>query len=59
MRSNVREWTRFPRKYTIFTPAPVMHNWHKHRPSKQGDLDWSVTGEFGTVYYMGKDLLLI
>jgi hypothetical protein len=37
----------------------VLRKWRKQRPSNQGDLDPSVTGEAGRVYYEGVDLLLI
>jgi hypothetical protein len=59
MRSNVREWTRYPRKYTMFVPAQLLHNWREQRPSNQGDLDSSVTEEVGREYYTEVDLLLI
>jgi hypothetical protein len=43
----------------MFAPAKPLRNLREQRPSNKGDLDSSVTGEAGRVYYMGVDLLLI
>jgi hypothetical protein len=50
--------TRYAREYAMFAPAQLLR-WSKQRPSNQGDLDSSVTGKVGRVYYTGVDLLLI
>lgn len=54
---------KFPRitthsdhEYTIFAPAHLSRNWYRQRPSYEGDLDWSITGEVGSVYYTGVEL---
>jgi hypothetical protein len=51
--------TRSAREYTMFAPAQLLRNWREQRPSNQGDLDSSVTGETGTAFYTGVNLLLI
>jgi hypothetical protein len=51
--------TRSASEYTIFAPAQLLRRWREHRPSNQGYLDSSVTGEAGRVYYTGVDLFLI
>jgi hypothetical protein len=54
MRSNVRcskMSTRSAREYAMFAPPQLLRNWREQRPSNQGDLDWSVVGEVGRVYY--------
>jgi hypothetical protein len=43
----------------MFAPAQLLRNLREQRPSNQGGLDSSVTGEIGRVYYMGVDLLLM
>jgi hypothetical protein len=43
----------------MFAPAQLLSNWLEQRPSNQGDLDLSVTGVVGRVYYTGLDLILI
>jgi hypothetical protein len=43
----------------MFAPAQLLHNSCEQRPSNQGGLDSSVTGEVGRVYYTGVDVLLI
>jgi hypothetical protein len=48
----------FAREYTMFAPAQLLRNWSEQRPSNKDDLDSSVTGEVGRVYYTGVDLLL-
>jgi hypothetical protein len=45
--------TRSAHEYTIFTPAQLLRKWREQRPSNQGVLDSSVTGEVGRVYYTG------
>jgi hypothetical protein len=42
--------TRSAREYTMFATAQPMR---EQRPSNEGDLGSSVTGEVGTVYYTG------
>jgi hypothetical protein len=32
--------------YTMFAHAQLLRNWLEQRPSKEGDLDWSITGKF-------------
>jgi hypothetical protein len=39
-------------------PAHLLHNRHEQQPSNQDNLDLSVTGEVGRVYYMEVDLFL-
>jgi hypothetical protein len=51
--------TRSARVYNMFASVQLLRNWREQRPSNQGDLDSSVTGEGGRVYYTGVDLLLI
>jgi hypothetical protein len=53
MRSNVREWIH------ILLVNTVLRNWSEQRPSNQGYLDSSITGEAGRVCYSRVDLLLI
>jgi hypothetical protein len=43
----------------MFAPTQLLCNWHEQQPSSKGDLDSSVMGEVGRVYYLGMDLLLI
>jgi hypothetical protein len=43
----------------MFATAQLLRDWCEQRPSNQGDLGSSVTGEGGGVYYTGLDLLLI
>jgi hypothetical protein len=43
----------------MILPSHLLSNWREQRPSNQGDLDSSVTGEVGRVYYTGVDLLMI
>jgi hypothetical protein len=43
----------------MFAPSQLLSNWGEQRPSKYSDLDSSVTGKFGSVYYTEVDLLLI
>jgi hypothetical protein len=43
----------------MFAPAQLLRNWREQRPSNQGDLASSVTGEVGRIYYTGVNLLLI
>jgi hypothetical protein len=47
------------REYTSLALEQLLRNWRKQRPSKQGDLESSVTVEVGIVYYTGVDLHLI
>jgi hypothetical protein len=47
------------REYTMFTPAQLLRNWREQRPSNNGDLDLTVTGDVGIVYYTGVDLILV
>jgi hypothetical protein len=51
--------TSSAREYTMFAPSQLLRNWCEQRPSKNSDLDSSVSGEVGRVYYTGVDLLLI
>jgi hypothetical protein len=51
-------YTRSTRDYTTFAHAQLLRNWREQRPSSQGDLDSSVTGEIGRVCYTGVELLL-
>jgi hypothetical protein len=51
--------TRSAREYTMLSPAQLLRKWGDQRPINKGDLDSSVTGEAGRVYYMGVDLILI
>jgi hypothetical protein len=51
--------TRSAQEYTMFPHAQVLRNWRQQRPSNKGELDSSVTGEVGRVYYTGVDLLLV
>jgi hypothetical protein len=51
--------TRSAREYIMFAPAQLLRNWCEQRPSNQGNLDSSVTGEVRRVYYTRVDLLLI
>jgi hypothetical protein len=51
--------TRSASEYIMFAPAQLPRNWLEQRPSNQGELDSSVTGEVGREYYTGLDLLLI
>jgi hypothetical protein len=39
--------TRSAREYTMLAPAQILRNLRDQRPSNQGDLDSSVTGEVG------------
>jgi hypothetical protein len=32
-------------KYTVFTPAQLLHTWCEQRPSNKGNLDLNVMGE--------------
>jgi hypothetical protein len=65
--NNKRFWcdVMFENEHTfrswIYHIAPVhfWRNWHGQRPSNQGDLDSSVTGEVGRVYFTGVDVLLV
>jgi hypothetical protein len=50
--------TRSDREYTMVSHAQILRNWSEQRPSNNGDLDWSVTGD-GRVYHTSMDLLLI
>jgi hypothetical protein len=43
----------------MFAPVYILRKWCEQRPGNKGDLDLSVMGEAGRVYYMGEDLLLI
>jgi hypothetical protein len=45
--------THSAHEYTVFTPAFLLHNWYEKWPSNKDDLDLSVMGEVGRVYYMG------
>jgi hypothetical protein len=47
---------RSAREYTMFTLAQIFLNWRKQRPSNEGDLDSSVTGQLGRAHYTGVDL---
>jgi hypothetical protein len=51
--------TRSDHEYTMFAPAQLLRSWREQRPSSQCDLDSSVTGVVGRVYYTGVDPLLI
>jgi hypothetical protein len=51
--------TRSDREYTKFVPTEPLRNLLEQRPSNEGDLDYSVTGDIEIVYYMRTDLLLI
>jgi hypothetical protein len=51
--------TRSAREYVMFASAQLLSNWRDQRPSNQDDLDSTVTGKAGRVYYTGVDLLLI
>jgi hypothetical protein len=46
-------------EFNIAIRLVVLRKWREQRPSNQGDLDSSVTGEAGRIYYTGVDLLLI
>jgi hypothetical protein len=46
------------REYTMLASAQLWRNWLEKRLSNQGDLDSSLTGEVGRVYYTGMNLLL-
>jgi hypothetical protein len=46
-------------EYAMFATAQFLLNWRGQRPSDKDDLDFSVTGEIGGVYYTGVDLLQI
>jgi hypothetical protein len=52
--NNIREWT-----HVLFALAQLLRNWREQRPSNEGDLYSSVTGEVGRVCYTWVDLLLI
>jgi hypothetical protein len=54
-----RKDTCYPREYTLFVPAELLHNLREQRPSNQGELNLSVTGEIAKVCYTGFTLLLI
>jgi hypothetical protein len=41
-------------EYTMFAPAKLLHKWGEQWPSNQGNLDSSVTGEFGRVNFTAK-----
>jgi hypothetical protein len=43
----------------MLASALLLRNWHEQRPSNHSDLDSSVTGEVGIVYYTGVDVHLI
>jgi hypothetical protein len=43
--------TRFAREYTKFAPVQLLRNLHEQRPTNQGYLDLSVTGEVGGVLH--------
>jgi hypothetical protein len=47
------------REYTMFAPAQLLLIWSEQRPSIKGDLDSSVTGTVGRVYYTWTELLVI
>jgi hypothetical protein len=51
--------TRSAREYSMFTPAQLLRNRREQRPSKQLNLDSSITGYVRVVYYTALDLLLI
>jgi hypothetical protein len=51
--------TRFALEYTMFVSIQLLRNWREQRPSNQGDIDYSVPGEVGTVYCKEVDQLLI
>lgn len=53
IRNNVRERSLvlLVNKYTMSALARLLRNWLEHRPSNNGDFNYSVTGNFGTVYY--------
>jgi hypothetical protein len=43
--------TRCARGYNILAPAQPLRSWREQRPSNHGEIDSSVTGEVGRVYY--------
>jgi hypothetical protein len=43
----------------MFESAQILRNWREQRPSIEGDLDRSVTGEAGIVHCLGIDLFSI
>jgi hypothetical protein len=54
--------TRSACEYTMFAPAQRLRNWLDQRPSNQGDLDSSVTGEDARVLHGGgpaSDLIFV
>jgi hypothetical protein len=44
--------TRSAREYTVFASAQLLRNWREQRPSSQGDVNSSVTGEAGRAYLL-------
>jgi hypothetical protein len=46
----IRKDKCYHREYTLFAPAKLLHNWRQQRPSNQGELNLSVTGENGKPY---------
>jgi hypothetical protein len=50
--------TRSACEYTVFAPAQFLRSYREQRPTKEGDLDSSITTEVWTVYSSGRTFLV-